>query len=59
MQDAVNITSLGGSEGHGLRLTFLSPRLGDSGRYVCSASNQFESVNGFVDLAVYWPGKCI
>lgn len=46
-----------GEDGRGLRLTFISPRLNDSGLYVCSAFNQFEKVQSSVNLAVFPPGR--
>ena len=46
-----------GEDGRGLRLTFISPRLNDSGMYVCSAFNQFEKVQSTVNLAVFPPGR--
>jgi len=49
-------TGVFGENDKGLRLTFLSPRLNDSGVYVCSAFNQFEKVQNTVDLAVFPPG---
>lgn len=56
MQNSTEVTSLG--EGRsGLRLTFLSPKLLDSGHYVCTVTNEFETAMGIVDLAVLPPGR--
>ena len=43
-------------EGNMLKLTFHSPNLNDSGRYICTVSNLYQHIEKSVNLAVYPPG---
>ena len=56
MQYSVEIKEFGDDEKQGLRLTFLKPQLEDSGHYICSAVNQFETRVATVQLSVWHPG---
>ena len=59
MQESIKVANLG-EERQGLKLTFLSSGLLDSGYYVCTALNEFEKVQQTVELAVHPAGNvCI
>ena len=45
-----------GSNRHGVRLTLLKPQLQDSGHYICTAENKFETQTETVQLSVWLPG---
>ena len=45
-----------GSNRHGVRLTLLKPQLQDSGHYICTTENKFETQTETVQLSVWLPG---
>ena len=56
-QYATEIQEFGdGSNRQGVRLTLLNPQLQDSGHYICTAQNQFETRTETVQLSVWLSG---
>ena len=56
LQYSVDVNEFGSDDKRGVRLTLLKPRLEDSGHYICTASNQFETREATVHLSVWLPG---